>query len=277
MRTIFFIVCLVGFLLMSTGVFAESPWMEAISGYKPMYLITGIGDDQGKINISFKFDVFHSLKIGLYFAYNQLMFWQIYEWSSPFTVINFAPEIFWCFESGNNFAGDMVIPGIDYIQLGFWDHLSNGQFEPYSLGFERSYVEAQFSVGSWLNLGINLKFYYLWRKEPNNEDYEDYMGNFAAKIFLKLVDDEKNDLEELYASFGIGNNSLGFGGDPLESFDPFYGWQEIGMKTRVLFSRFRPYIQFYSGYGECINTYNVKNYNSAYEKEFSIRIGLIFE
>jgi outer membrane phospholipase A len=275
------IICFIGLIsLFFTGVhlFADvSPWMEAISGYKPMYFITGIGDDQGKINVSFKFDIFHSLKIGLYFAYSQLMFWEIYEWSRPFTVIDFQPEIFWRFESGDNFADDMVIPVIDYLQIGFWEHCSNGQFEPLSRGYDGSYLQAQFSIGSFLNFGINLKLYYIWLKEDHNEDYEDYMGNFTMTIFLKLKEERNVDLEELYVKFGIGNNSLGFGNFPLESFDPLYGWQEIGLKSRVIFSRFRPYVQFYRGYGESVFTYNVMNYNSAYEQDFSIRLGLIFE
>jgi len=116
-------------LLIAFSLSAEADSLTGgLSGFKPNYFITGVGDDQIKMQISFKYDLLYPFlsKIGFYLGYTQLMFWDLYSSSAPFKTIDYNPDIFWRFESGNNFAGDVIIPGFDYVQIGLLEHLSNG-------------------------------------------------------------------------------------------------------------------------------------------------------
>ena len=71
MRRIVMIIllCIISFQVFGQQAVAESLWVDALSAYKPIYFITGLGDDQVKVRVSFKFDVFHPRKIGLYFGF----------------------------------------------------------------------------------------------------------------------------------------------------------------------------------------------------------------
>jgi phospholipase A1/A2 len=241
-----------------------------LSGYKSIYFISGIGDDQVKLQFSLKYDFFYPFmnKIGLYLGYTQLMLWDIYKLSGPFKCIDFNPEVFWRFESGNNFLDDAKLPGFDYIQLGFWEHLSNGKDGLDSRGYYRSYVQLQLSTPFWINFGVNLKAFYVWAKEENS-DIEDFLGNYEAMVFLRILDDQNRELEEIYCRFASGGGLFGL--------DFSKGYQEIGVKVRPIVARIRPYIQLYRGYGESIITYNAATSNSLYNRDFSVRIGIIVE
>jgi hypothetical protein len=73
----------------------------SLSFYNPLYILFGNKDDQVKVQLSFKYDLFYGIinNLGLYLAYTQLMDWRLYDKSSPFRDINFNPEVFWRLES----------------------------------------------------------------------------------------------------------------------------------------------------------------------------------
>ncbi len=240
-----------------------------LSGYKSIYFITGLGDDQVKLQFSLKYDFFYPFlnKIGLYLGYTQLMLWDIYEFSGPFKCIDFNPDVFWRFESGNNFA-DLTIPGFDYLQLGFVEHVSNGISGPESRGYYSSYVQLQVSTPFTINFGLNLKAFYVWSRDEN-PDIMNYIGSYEAMVFLRILDDDKRELEEIYCRFASGGGFFGF--------DFTKGYQEIGVKTRPIIARIRPYVQFYHGYDQSILSYDEMSYNSLYNQDFSVRIGIIVE
>lgn len=237
-----------------------------LSSYKPVYFI--VGKDLAKIQVSMKYDIFYPWNLGLYAAYTQTMYWEIFKASNPFRQIDFNPEFFLRFETKNNFLDNADLGFLDYFQLGLFEHKSNGEDGTNSRGYNRSYVQLQMSVGDFLNFGLNLKYFYIWPTLPgfvnDNKDIQDYIGSFECKVFLKLKGKEKKmvDYEELYASFGAGGGMNGF--------DFSKGWQEYGFMVRTLFSRVRPYVQVWHGYGESILDYN------KYE-DWQIRLGLIFE
>ncbi|MBN2444790.1 MAG: phospholipase A [Spirochaetales bacterium] len=266
---------------------AEDTWATQLSGYKPLYILTGAGEDQVKIRFSFKFDIFSPYKIGLYFAYSQLLFWDLYEFSSPFTEINFNPDFFWRFQSGDNFANDYVIPFIDYFQVGLWEHISNGMPDTgdensLSRGLDRQYLQFQASVGSWIKFGLNFKYFYVhyitYNNEPHdNPDIQDYIGSFIARPFIIYYNKELDDTLELYGEFGAGGGANGL--DFTNG-----GFLEIGFKSYKLFSRFRLYAQYYQGYFESILNYDRSAENIIIENggeetvlPFSFRVGIIFE
>lgn len=287
MKKAFLIILLFILCLQVSG--DENLWMAALSSYKPIYVITGLGDDQVKIRVSFKFDFFHPYKVGFYFGYTQLMFWDLYKFSAPFTEIDFNFDIFWRFESGYNFANDLKIPLIDYIQLGLWEHISNGMpgtmdqgEENLSRGIDRMYIQVQAGIGSWLRLGLNFKYFYciyleFSDKEHDNPKIQEYIGSFICRPFLVLYNKGLDDTMELYGEFaaGGGENGLNF----TEG-----GFLEIGLISYKILSRFRLYAQYYQGFFESILHYNVSAENTYKDGKgenivipFSFRIGFIVE
>jgi outer membrane phospholipase A len=257
-------------LLVCTSLFAQEnikSMSSGISGNKSVYAITGFGDDQVKIQLSLKYDLLWPFleKTGLYIGYTQLMFWDLYSLSSPFATIDFSPEVFWRFESKNNFAGDVDIPFVDYIQLGFAEHCSNGEDDESSRGYTRSYLQFQLSTPFFINFGINVKAFYFFDKREN-PDIEDYLGNYEATVFLRLMGDDGLDLEQLYVRFASGGGIFGF--------DFSRGFIEIGAKTRPILARIRPYIQFYKGYGQSLTAYDVPTHNTYNNLDFSLRLGI---
>lgn len=257
--------------------------LKAISFYKPNYVILGydsknvdflneypeysqiadnIESSMLKISFSFKYEIFKPYKIGFYVGMNQRLFFSFFQESAPMQEIIFSPEVFWRFESGYNFAGDLEIPVVDYVQIGLWEHMSNGGFGELSRAWERVYVQTQLSVGpSYLKAGLNMKVFYFW-KTIENPEIADNVGNFEAMVFAKLVDPDKQlDLEELYIKSGIGYSNDNFDVDKL--------WVEAGVSSRPLFGRVRGYAQFWHGYGESLIAYN--------EKTTAIRAGIILE
>lgn len=234
-----------------------------LSGYKPIYLIAGNNEDQVKVQISFKYDLFSPYKIGLFAAYSQYMFWDLYEASSPFREINFNPDLFLRFESKNNFLNDIDLGGLDYFQLGLYEHMSNGKDEDNSRGWDRFYIQFQVSAFELFNIGFNLKYFFMYAIADENEAIQDHIGSFEAKFFIRY----KKNKEEIYARFGAGGGRHHF---VLKE-----GWQEYGIMIRPFFTRIRPYLQLFHGYGESMIDYDVKNTGAF--KGYSIRLGIILE
>lgn len=251
----------IGIIFMAASIYsvdaAETEHQSSFSQYRPCYMIFGDKNDQVKGQFSLKYGLLHPYKIGLFFGYTQYMFWDLYDISSPFRDINYNPEVFWKWK----IQAKRAWLKLDYIQIGPYEHNSNGRGGEESRSWDRYYAQAQISVGDRVNAGINLKgfgFYYIGE---HNEDIKDYIGHYEAKIFIKLTGtgkDEITDREEVYIRGGSGS--------VLEK-----GWLEAGFKIRTFFARFKPYIfvQIWHGYAESLLIYN--------EKETYIRAGFILE
>ena len=223
------------------------------SPYKANYLIFGNMDDQVKAQLSFRYETIR--KTGIFLGYTQTMFWKLYDKSCPFAEINYNPEIFWNF--GDN---------LNYIQLGVYEHKSNGKGGLESRGWNRSYVQFQVSTGDSFNMGVNVKGFYIWDKADENKDIDGYSGYYEAKIFFRSLKFSIGDLidkEELYVRGGTGSAHFGF--------DYKKGWIEVGLKFRVLFKLLKPslFVQGFYGYGESLIDYN--------KKDFSLRAGFMLE
>ncbi|MBN2735653.1 MAG: phospholipase A [Spirochaetales bacterium] len=256
-----FLVCL--------PVFSQDVVSKALMGHEPIYFLFALPNDQVKLQLSFKYDLLYSLKAGLYLGYTQLMFWDLYNFSSPFEEILFCPEVFWEFRSGYNFLNDIVFTYVDFLRFSFYSHRSNGQDNTNSRGIETGYIQGQFGIGSesW-RLGLGLKYHlWTWRKEESNLDYLDYLGPLEAKLFLYSKDNGEKQ-EELYIKAGL----LG-----SQKTDLYVNFLEAGIMSRVLLSRFRPYLQFYYGYGESLLFYNHQSINDFMELPFRMRVGVILE
>jgi phospholipase A1 len=221
--------------------------------HKLNYIIFGNSDDQVKAQLGFKYEVIKESE--LFLAYSQYVFWDLYNLSSPITEVNLNPEVFWNY--GNN---------IDYFRLGFYEHKSNGRDGLSSRSWNRSYIQYQTSFGNSVNVGVNIKSFYMWGIADENEDIVDYTGYYEAEVFFRFLKTGSNSLtdkEELYIRGGTGKGSFGF--------DYKKGWLEAGVRFRMLFKAIQPdfYIQLFSGYGEKLVDYN--------KKDFSVRAGFIIK
>ncbi len=219
--------------------------------YKLNYIIFGSSDAQVKAQFGMKYEIFKESE--LFFAYSQSIFWNLYNSSSPISEVALSPELFWYY--GTN---------VHYVQLGFFEHKSNGRDGLSSRSWNRSYVQFQTSVGNPVNVGVNVKSFYMWNIASENEDIGDYTGNYEAELFFRFLKpgpDRLTDKEELYIRGGTGRGSYGF--------DFNKGWLEAGVKFRMVFRSIQPdfYIQLFYGYGETLDRYN--------EKDFTVRAGFI--
>jgi phospholipase A1 len=242
--------------------------MPGFTSYKPIYFAAGWGDltaaqlnsnDLILVNFSFKYDPFYQYKVGVYLAYTQTMYWAFFSNSSPFKEINFRPELFFRFESGNNFAGDVAIPFFDYFQTG-WEHRSNGQDGALSRGWDRVYAQLQLGYGDIVHIGANVKyFYYLnlfsqsgFSSLADNPNIRDYTSNFEFQVVANL------DIPVFPMKVVL---SGGPGGGP-NAFDFAMGWQQLDVYFLKLAGNLRPYLQVWNGYGQSIQDYDQTSFNA---------------
>ncbi len=166
--------------------------------------------------------------------------WQLYseEISSPFRETNYQPEIFYV-------APLLKAPveGRMAIVFGF-EHESNGQVQGLSRSWNRLYTSLLYENG---NFGLALK---PWFRIPesakenpedaegdDNPDILDYMG------YGELALGWRSTRYDVLATIR-GNTSTGKGALQLEATYPF-------------FSRYRGFVQFFTGYGESLIDHDI--------------------
>jgi len=231
MKKIIFIILT---LFMTISLFAKESNLDY---YKPMYFILGNSDDQVKVQISFKYNLWKfNDNNNIYFGYSQYMYWDLYKSSGPFREINYNPEGFYLLIN--------PISNVDYIQFSPIEHLSNGKDEKETRGVNNIYGEIQVSTQTKLNFGTSFRTWYSYMSSHKNENIMHYSGNNSVKIFMQLLseDDEYyTDKEELYIKVST------------------FVWKEIklcnyeiGLKFRMVTSLIQPYffINFVSDYNK---------------------------
>lgn len=214
--------------------------MEKFSYYNPMYMIGG--NDDLKLQISFKYRLARSWNI--YFAYTQLMFWDIYDESKPFSDINYNPEIFYRLFEG---WGDSFFN----LDMGYI-HSSNGQEGLESRSLDRVFLRSNFGAKIERNyVSIQLMAYHIYNEDETNKDIVDHLGYYSMGFFVSdliLVEDNHHlDLEVKV-----------FAGKKVVDFDQ--GGYQVGLVYNVESDDFNPsfYLQRYEGYAESLDRYNIK-------------------
>jgi phospholipase A1 len=251
--------------------------MPGFTNYKPSYIIMGWGsmdessrlqsNDLVLVNFSMKYDFFHKLRLGIYLGYTQTMFWGLFEDSGPFKEINFKPELFFRFESGYNFLGDAVVPGLDYFQAG-WEHRSNGKDGTASRGWDRAYAQVQGGFGKTVHVAANVKWFEYINIPIDTDGDGDVDNKFLSLSDNPLIRDFTSNFEfQLLADLDIPVFPLkivlsaGPGGGAY-GFDFLMGWQQLDVYFMRFAGNLRPYLQIWNGYGQSIENYDQESFNA---------------
>jgi phospholipase A1 len=220
-----------------------------------------------KLNFSTKFQVLSDYKSGLFLGYSQIIFWNLLGDSSPISEVNYMPEAFFRFQSQDNFAGDVYLGLLDYVQLGI-KHTSNGLASGESRSINQLYAMAQFVAGTNWKVELNAMAYiFLQDLMPemfgdNTDNIKDYRSNWRFQTKLYLDMGEVIFLPQtIKLEFGPGGGAGGW--------DFSQGYAEMEVRFGYLIQGVAPFIQAYVGYGESLIEYD--------EFGTSIRIGLALD
>lgn len=219
-----------------------------LSENEPIYFSVGTrGGTTARFQLSFKYRLFdrqfgwgrhQPWLAGLHFAYTQTSIWELSETSKPFLDTSYRPSFFWQWRRSDDKTW------IDAVRLGF-EHESNGKDGTDSRSINTLFVrpEWQFALANGKQLEFTPKLYgYL--DKTDNPDIEQYRG--YVDWALRYGDRERS----WRALARVG--TLGKGSFQLDWFE----------RTRVLGAGpVSGYLhaQFFSGYGESLLDYNVRN------------------
>jgi outer membrane phospholipase A len=230
-------------------------------------MIAGLGDELVKVSFSTKYEPFYRSHFGLYLAYTQTMFWDLFDQSSPFSEINYRPELFWRFQSGYILANDVSVPVFEFFQVG-WEHNSNGLDGTVSRGWDRVYGMLELKVGRGFSLAANAKYFVLietifpnfYGDRPRyNTDIQEYIGSTEYQIRLGF---ERSPIfilpRQVILSFGPSGG--------INGFDFVNGRQQLDVLFGNLFG-VSPYLQVRHGRGESLIEYDT-------DPTFAIRAGI---
>ncbi|HEX2880848.1 MAG TPA: phospholipase A [Polyangiaceae bacterium] len=234
-------------------------FLNQLTFFERSYFIAGGRADQAKFQLSLKYNLWpNTTPHAVYVGYTQTSFWDIYEWSGPFTEFNFTPVLFYEYR----IPRPQPQRSAEYCGPSFvrWalDHSSNGLVGTASRAFNR--LSSTIATGCYSATGALFETrLQLWPPlifDGENEDMEAYIGygeltfNWASARSARGYGQV-----ELSARFRKGaSEDLRRGAVYLEAaWNPNYGAPVEGIW------RFTPYLfaQFFTGYAESLSTYDI--------------------
>jgi len=217
--------------------------------HRPIYGILGKNDS--KISFSFKGKFVESFD--LYVGYSQLMMWNIYKHSAPLRDVNYNPELFYRYTFGTDQAR--------WIDIGFYEHESNGFDDTTSRSWDRSYLRyhGNFAISDYWHFLWNLKVWWAYHKDKWSNDLMKYRGAWELDFTLKNLMSWIFEADEINMRIFPGGR---YYTNPIE------GGQELTLRGKIRAKNFLPYlvIQLFHGYGE-----NLLDYK---RDHFEVRAGL---
>lgn len=172
------------------------PYIQNISGYKPVYFLAGVRPEDTKFQLSMKYRFVnpemplaqkHPWVRGFHFAYTQTSFWDLEGDSKPFEDTSYKPEVF--FLSRNLFSGRGRTHG--FIQAG-GEHESNGQSGDTSRSTNYAYIKPIFVYyheKSKTGFQVAPKIWtYVANSDSTNPDLHKYRGYFNLEIKIGRAD-----------------------------------------------------------------------------------------
>ncbi len=220
---------------------------EGLSLYRANYAlpITWSDDAAGSEDVEFKYQLSFRYQVArtpVYVAYTQTAYfrWLDDENSRPFRETNYNPEIWYRFRPGR------LRPDWLALDIGF-EHESNGEEQPASRSWDRTYVRAWFDQDRWSG---SLK---VWSRVPDGEPSTpedpdgddnpgivDYYGHHELRLEYTFDDGQRLSAMSRY-SFSDHHGALRLD----------YAWPTGGGSGYW-------YAQLFSGYGESLETFRDK-------------------
>ena len=215
---------------------------EDIYHYKPMYFL--LGKPITKVQLSVKARVIRNKEV--FIGYTQLMMWDLFKESRPFTDINYNPEIFYRFT-----LRDLKSDGqSEWIDLGPYMHESNGKSGPTSRSWNRAYVRysrtQKLGTGSKYSLSVQVWLPYAY--DPGTEDLPRYRGLYEINLRLSEFLGPFFEQHDLNLRLYPGGKSL---------VNPLHGGRELTLRLKGREKVFLTQIvfQFFQGRGESLLNY----------------------
>jgi outer membrane phospholipase A len=229
----------------------KEPNLLSLSRYKPIYFL--LGDPLTKIQLSFETQIVKDIPI--YFAYTQLMLWDLFATSPHFYELNYDPLILYRLA-----INDWDSQWLDLIP---WEHESNGTGGEREVAWDRTavvYHRVDLLAGKlrfyqdykvWVPIGYKL----------TNTNLGQYRGLWELDFTVSGLLADVFILEDLTLRIYPGG---------VSNLDPLSGGQEITLRGKSLSGSFLPSasIQVFHGYGEDLKDYSVS--------QWGIRAGLGF-
>ncbi len=210
--------------------------------YRPNYFIYGKPDT--KIQFSFKFKTREDSH--LFFAYTQIMFWELGRKSSnPFSEINYNPEAFYQFK----------VPESAYFQeynVGY-SHLSNGKADQDSRSVDA--ITADLRGGERvkkLDIYFTVRLQFQFNQDETNKDIVDYYGPMSLKVYFDRVAEKVFNGEELYFEYYNG-------GKFAENFSRSSYRVSLRAQPWDNKSKLKLFLQYFNGYAEKLSSYDQKD------------------
>jgi outer membrane phospholipase A len=227
------------------------PHLLPLYQYQPIYFL--MGTPYTKIEISFKTQIFRSVPI--YFAYTQLMIWDLFTHSPYFIDVNYNPLVFYRYPIGGGMN--------EWVDLIPFEHESNGRGDILERSWNRAGASYhnQSSIGERMKLYWELKAWVPFYLNPNNSDLAQYRGVWEVNLTLSDFMGEFFEFNDLIFRLYPGGKSLT---------NPLHGGQELTLRLRSHFRDFLPLfvVQAFHGYGEYLSDYA--------DDHWGIRAGLGF-
>ncbi len=229
----------------------DSDDAAVLQRHYPFYF--AYGHALSKLQVSFKSPLVRSRP--LYFGYTQLMFWALNDDSKPFRDLTFNPELFYRWDLGQ-------ATWLKSVDIGGFNHNSNGKAGPDSRSYNKSYLRANFEHQGprWISR-FSLQGSDLYGFDPGNTDIQDFIGPVSFSLsFIQLFKAwvDRSELALQFSPGGKFSHRWGYGG-----YQASYSFRLGGIHLVPAF-----YLQYYRGYAETLLNYN--------QRVNVFRAGLIF-
>jgi outer membrane phospholipase A len=215
------------------------PELLQLYQYKPIYFI--VGNPYTKVQLSLKTQIVRQVPI--YFAYDQLFFWDIFNHSPYIQDINYNPLVFYRY-----MISDSRYEWIDLIPE---EHESNGRGGPDERSWNRFGATFHLSIPAPENaprVYWNLIAWVPFQTNLYTQDVAQYRGVWEFEVTLANFLGRAFEFDDLNLRFYPGGESYT---------NPLHGGQELTFRSKLAYRNFLPLFvaQLFHGYGESLSYY----------------------
>lgn len=251
---------------------------QKFTAYEPTYLVAGYADlvqnrtfdwlnentpllgetlstrQLFKLGFSVKYQLFSEFRSGLFLAYTQTLFWNLLGESSPFVEANYNPELFWRFQTRDNFANNLDLNLMDHLQIGV-SHNSTGVAGPDSRGFDQIYAQIGLGWGeaSRFELSFRTLAYFHQFLPPDwyqgeTADIQNHRSNYLLQARVQIAPETLFFIpQELRLQAAPGGGAF--------AWDWSRGYLAAQLSFGTLFGGLSPFVQMHWGSGEGLVAY----------------------